>query len=505
VVSLPSVPTRVWQDEAVRSALADWDFGQVSRMVRQLVPLRQEDVAALTGLSQSYLSMLECGDRRLTDVSRVVQFLTGLGTPPDLVRLPLPGISPLPDAAAPARTAASGQTAPEPEPVTPTAPDPMLPWTADRMLTALRLAHVADNTADWLPTDANGPVSATAMAEAAGTDTPRPASGIALNSMIQRWDAEQAEPLRRATAGTRVSHELCGHLQGTLDELRVMDKGSGSGAVADLARAHLALVVRVLERSTYDEVTGRRLTAVAADTATQAGWFAFDAGRPDAARAYMLAGLRAAHAAADDRLGAGALSYLAIHGYSSGDPRDAVRAAEAGRRRIARLDAPHLSATLLTRQARGHAAAGEGEAARRALGEASELCARGRGEDDPHWLYWMNEGEIHGQSGSAHLALGNTALAVESFGHAIQADRAGERRTHGLFLSRAAQAHARAGDLDAACATGDEAVSIAETVQSARLREHLRDLSADLRRGGSSRRSGVGARVLTERIAALAS
>ncbi len=118
-------------------------------MVRQLVPLRQEDVAALTGLSQSYLSMLECGDRRLTDVSRVVQFLTGLGTPPDLVRLPLPGISPLPDAAAPTRTASSGQAVSAPVTVTPTAPDPTLPWTADRMLSALRLAHVADNTADW--------------------------------------------------------------------------------------------------------------------------------------------------------------------------------------------------------------------------------------------------------------------------------------------------------------------------------------------------------------------
>ena len=502
MVSLPSVPTRVWQDEAVRSALADWDFGQVSRMVRQLVPLRQEDVAALTGLSQSYLSMLECGDRRLTDVSRVVQFLTGLGTPPDLVRLPLPGIS-QPADSAPARTAAPAEA--PPVAVTPTAPDPVLPWTADRMLSALRLAHTADTAADRPASDANGPVTATATSEVAGSDTPRPASGIALNSMIQRWDAEQAEPLRRAAAGTRVSLELCDHLQGTLDELRVMDKGSGSGAVSDLARAHLALVVRVLERSTYDEVTGRKLAAVAADTATQAGWFAFDAGRPDAARAYMLAGLRAAHAAADDRLGAGALSYLAIHGYSSGDPRDAVRAAEAGRKRIERLDAPHLAATLLTRQARGHAAAGEGEAARRALGEAAELCARGRGEDDPHWLYWMNEGEIHGQSGSAHLALGNTARAVESFGHAIRAERNGERRTHGLFLSRAAQAHARAGDLDAACAVGEEAVAIAETVQSARLREHLRDLSADLRRGGSTRRSAVGSRVLTERIAALAS
>ncbi|WP_311979573.1 helix-turn-helix domain-containing protein, partial [Promicromonospora citrea] len=324
-MSLPSVPTRVWQDEAVRSALADWDFGQVSRMVRQLVPLRQEDVAALTGLSQSYLSMLECGDRRLTDVSRVVQFLTGLGTPPDLVRLPLPGIS-QPADSAPARTAAPAEA--PPVAVTPTAPDPVLPWTADRMLSALRLAHTADTAADRPASDANGPVTATATSEVAGADTPRPASGIALNSMIQRWDAEQAEPLRRAAAGTRVSLELCDHLQGTLDELRVMDKGSGSGAVSDLARAHLALVVRVLERSTYDEVTGRKLAAVAADTATQAGWFAFDAGRPDAARAYMLAGLRAAHAAADDRLGAGALSYLAIHGYSSGDPRDAVRAAE---------------------------------------------------------------------------------------------------------------------------------------------------------------------------------
>src|SRR5690606_35480484 len=107
------------------------------------------------------------------------------------------------------------------------APDPVLPWTADRMLSALRLAHTADTAADRPASDANGPVTATATSEVAGSDTPRPASGIALNSMIQRWDAEQAEPLRRAAAGTRVSLELCDHLQGTLDELRVMDKGSG--------------------------------------------------------------------------------------------------------------------------------------------------------------------------------------------------------------------------------------------------------------------------------------
>ncbi|WP_125773100.1 helix-turn-helix domain-containing protein [Antribacter gilvus] len=512
---MPTVPARVWDDAGVRAALADWDFGRVSRLIRQLVPLRQEDVAALTGLSQSYLSMLECGERRLTDIARVVQFLTGLGTPAELVRLPLP-VPQAPGArggsgAAPATVSSGGASSSAGSgavavgTVSATAADPAAegsttdqdcaldgerPWTADRMLAAL--GNALRRGAQEERPGARGATGA-------------PVSGVALTAFVHHWGAEEAEPLARAAGGARVSAELCHHLQGTTDELRVMDAGSGSGAVADLARAHLTLVARVLENSTYDAETGRQLAAVAADTAAQTGWFAFDAGRHEAAQRYLLAGLRAARASGDERLGAEALSYLAIHGYSNGHPRDAVVAAQAARQKVKGLQAPALEAMLLTRQARGHARLGEREATLRALGEAGELCGAGRGAGDPHWLYWMNDGEIHGQTASASVDLGDTAQALKSFDRAVGAINEGEHRTRGLLLSRAARAHVRAGDLEAACESGAQAVGLGERVQSARLRDHLRDLARALEPAARAARTRTHSevRALTERIAAV--
>lgn len=525
VVELPTVPAHVWDDAGVRSALDDWDFGQVSRMVRQLVPLRQEDVAALTGLSQSYLSMLECGDRKLTDVARVVQFLSGLGTPVDLVRLPLPGASR--GEAAEADRSANGRAGARPatgstravarkaaEPArkpsaaadaeaVPSLNDPMLdpvePWTNDRLTLALRAALRSDVAVEE-------PGSALQFAE------PNPGnqamlSGLTLAAYVHHWGTEETELLRRTVGGARVTQQMCDHLQGTTDQLRMMDAGAGSGSVGDMARAHLALVLRALEHGNFDESVGRRLAGVAADTASQAGWYAFDADRHSAAQAYLLGSLRAAHTAQDARLGAGALSYLAIHAYANDRPRDAIVAAQAGRQQVRGFDVPHLEAVLLTRQARGHALLGEREAVRRALGTAAELCMKGPGKDDPHWIYWMNEGEIHGQTASASLAMGDTAAAVQSFGKAAEGLNPTEQRTRGLFLSRAAQAYARAGDLDAACATGGEVVTLAERVQSARLRKHLDDVADDVRaaaRRTTRGRSHAGARHLTERIALLA-
>ncbi|WP_460750544.1 helix-turn-helix domain-containing protein [Myceligenerans cantabricum] len=532
VVELPSVPAQVWDDAGVRAALDDWDFGQVSRMVRQLVPLRQEDVAALTGLSQSYLSMLECGDRKLTDVARVVQFLSGLGTPADLVRLPLPGVS-RGEGASDVERSANGQAgsvaakpatgsvrvvsrknevvrdgaaADEVVPGAEAAPslsDPMLdpvePWTNERLTLALRAALRSD-------VEIGEPGPNLQFAE------PNPGnaamlSGLTLAAYVHHWGTEETELLRRTVGGARVTQRMCDHLQGTTDQLRLMDAGAGSGSVADMARAHLALVLRALEHGNFDEPVGRRLAGVAADTASQAGWYAFDADRHQAAQAYLLSSLRAAHTAQEARLGAGALSYLAIHAYANDRPKDAIVAAQAGRQQVRGFDVPHLEAVLLTRQARGHALLGEREAVRRALGTAAELCVRGPGKDDPHWIYWMNEGEIHGQTASASLAMGDTAAAVQSFGRAAEGLNPAEQRTRGLFLSRAAQAYARAGDLDAACATGGEVVTLAEHVQSARLRKHLDDLASDVRtaaRRTARGRAHAGARHLTERIAALA-
>jgi transcriptional regulator with XRE-family HTH domain len=74
----------VWELPEVRRALLRHDFGYVCMQVRRHASLRQEDVAELTGLSQAFLSMLEAGARRLTNIDKVVRLLDGLDVPIEL-------------------------------------------------------------------------------------------------------------------------------------------------------------------------------------------------------------------------------------------------------------------------------------------------------------------------------------------------------------------------------------------------------------------------------------
>ncbi|QNA72047.1 helix-turn-helix transcriptional regulator [Streptomyces sp. So13.3] len=449
VPELPRVPSRVWRDPAVQGALADWDFGLASRLIRQRSSLRQEDLAGLTGLSQAFLSMLESGSRRLTNIDKITAFLGGLEVPSHLVQVPIPG-RPSRAVPLPPRPQSEDQ-------------DPALSWTAGRMVATLN--------------DAVGGRSVERRSFLA-------VSGMALTAYVHHWSTADAEPLERAVDGSSVSAALVLHLQGTIDHLRTMDASAGSGSLAQLGSAHLALLSTTLKHGTYGEAIGRQLAGIAADTAAQTGWFYFDSGQHDLAQQYLLASLRAAHASGDPRLGAAALSYLAIHSYSTGHPRDAVSAAQAAREKTKSLGTTALHAMLLTRQARGHAKLGEEQAAWRALEQAAELCAKGRSEQDPHWLYWINEGEIHGQAGSCHLDLDNPIKAMESLGAAQAALNPADRRTRALFLTRAATAQVRIGDIEAACATAHEAISHAEHLQSARLKDHLTSLTTELRTAG---------------------
>lgn len=84
----PRIPDGVWHDVEIQSALANWDFGLASRLIRERAGLRQDDMAFMTGLSQSFLSMLEAGSRRLTNLDKAARFLQGIGTPDSLLAPP---------------------------------------------------------------------------------------------------------------------------------------------------------------------------------------------------------------------------------------------------------------------------------------------------------------------------------------------------------------------------------------------------------------------------------
>ncbi|MFD3524533.1 helix-turn-helix domain-containing protein [Streptomyces sp. NPDC058653] len=440
---LRRVPDRAWRDREVHHALATWEFGDLVRRLRQRSGLSQTDVSELTGLAQSFISALESGRKRLGSPEVLIDFLNGLDLPTDLKPLLL----------SPFKVA---------DPQSPDVLDPALPWTVDRMVTSLETA-------------------------AGGSTVKRRRALTALSgASITHWVLQSAvasteQVAAPASGGTVVTPPFVDALQSVTDGLRQMDASSGSGDLADTARPHLKLLLGLMKRGKYDERTGRHLAAVIADTAIQTGWYTFDGGSYEEAEGFFLGALRAAHASGDMRLKAGALSYLAIHGYSVGNPHTAVSAARTARQLTSDQDSPSLHAMLLTRQARGHARLGEERRARAALDEARILCDRGGGEDDPHWLYWVNPGEILGQKGSCYLDLGQPAKAVAAFTEAREFLKRDETRTHAQFLSRAATAQLRAGDADAGCATGQEVLSLVDGVRSARLDDHLYSMLREAR------------------------
>ncbi|MGW2590308.1 helix-turn-helix domain-containing protein [Streptomyces sp. NPDC001515] len=436
--AIPEVPDRAWRDEAVHQALADWDFGTVVRLVRLRSGLSQKTVQELTGLSQGFISAVERGLKMINSPQTIVEALTGLGIPSDLTPLLL----------TPFAQAQSKRTA--------EANDPALPWTATRMVTSLEAA-------------VGGTMTGISRRRAL---TALPAAGLT-QYILQSTIAPPETVASNLRGGIAVSDQLLASLQSTTDSLRLADASRGSGKLARAAAAHLRFLLRLRRGGNFDELTGQRLAAVTADTAIQTGWYQFDSGEHLAGRDLFLGALRAAHASGDSRLKAGALSFLAIYGYSVGDPRHAISAARTARQAISDQEAPALHAMLLTRQARGHARLKEASQARAALDEAQDLCARGRGENDPHWLYWINPGEIRGQTGSCLLDLGQPGRAAEAFAAARDTFAVDEVRTRAQFLSRAATAQMRSGDVEAGSATGHEVLALVTGVSSARLDENL--------------------------------
>ena len=116
----------------------------------------------------------------------------------------------------------------------------------------------------------------------------------------------------------------------------------------------------------------------------------------------------------------------------------------------------------------------------RALGLAAELCIRGRGADEPHWLAGVDEGDIHAQAGSCHLDLGDHRQAAASLNLATQTLAPGRVRSRGLVMARTAVARVRLGDLSGAYEAAEQAAAVAGRVRSAFLDDLVRGLGEAL-------------------------
>jgi len=413
------IPADFYDRGDLRRALAGYDFGPVFIAVRAETGLSQLQLASLLGLSQSRISAVERGERRLIHVKLVARLVTVLGIPVRLLGFP---------------TDSAGRVAGK-----------EVSWVYRRDFITL--------------------VTATALGSSLHPELAR------LGALLPDSDPPVTRP--------RIGAADVDAIEAITDGFRRSANAYGGGWGRDAAGAQLQQVRR-LENATCSPEVRTRLLVATADLAGTAGWTAYDVEQHDSARRLWTFALDTARRAEDDPrstdLAVKALWNMAHQALHLNRPREALQlvqlaSATAANRRhpVGVVTQGCVSAVL----AMCRAALGEVEPYRRAMGEALEQYASADRATAPPWARFVTNADIFGQQGYALYLLSLSTpefapAAVELLASAAHEHDAAYEQSRALILPPLAVAYFRAGDLDAAVATGYQAVSALSELSSTR-------------------------------------
>ncbi|MBL1080248.1 helix-turn-helix transcriptional regulator [Nocardia sp. 2] len=412
----------------IRDALARYDFGPVFRAVRAETEASQLNLGVLLDLSQSRVSAVERGERRLCDVGLVARIAEALGIPAQHL-----GFTPRPP----------GNLAIEQE----------VSWVNRRdfitWLTAIALGTGLSPDLDRLTNRATGKTLRHRQIGAGDIEAVE-----TMTKAFRQWDLAHGGELCRAAA------------EAQLQQVYAWD------------RAHCTPAIRA------------RLGIATADLASMTGWLTYDVAESaddhGGARQHWGSAFETAlgqdHPRSTDLAVSVLLDlahqYLHLHQARHALQVVQLAAATASSRfyPVSTITAGYISVVL----AWCWAMIGEIEPTRRALGQAQELYAAVDG-DTPPWAWFVTEPEIAGQQGHALylLSLHHPQFAPEAIEHlTVSVAGHGETfaRTRAVVLPTLAGAYVRAGDLDAALHHGQHALTAATKLSSQRCYRRLGDL-----------------------------
>jgi hypothetical protein len=223
------------------------------------------------------------------------------------------------------------------------------------------------------------------------------------------------------------------------------------------------------------------LTAVG-ELAQLATWVAADAGLYAEATRYTVYGLLAAHAAGNPPLAANIISTYSYQLANTGNPHHAAvlaKTAYAGARHSTSATA---NALLLERVAWADAKSGDLHGCERALGQVQDAFNESKPEDDPDWVYWLNQEEVDVMAGRCYTELKKPKLAEPLLHNAIDNYNRALVRENSLYLSWLAEDYVQLGEIDHAASITTEVLTLANRTNSARTNDRLQYLARLLKR-----------------------
>lgn len=137
-------------------------------------------------------------------------------------------------------------------------------------------------------------------------------------------------------------------------------------------------------------------------------------------------------------------------------------------------------------EARALARLGDGRGCDRALAQAVAHFERRRPEDDPGWIQYFDDSELHAEFGHCLRDLGRAPDAARHASHGLTGDDGAFMRSDFFVTMVLADAHLASGDLEQACSVALRALAQGEQIRSARCVSYLREFRRKLTDLGNS-------------------
>ncbi|MFG1809831.1 hypothetical protein [Streptomyces sp. NPDC049040] len=316
-------------------------------------------------------------------------------------------------------------------------------------------------------------------------------AGPALIEPMQRWlvptspagfTAPPAAP-RGGSRPSRLSEQELQLLESTTTMFREWDNQCGGGLRRKAVVGQLHEVTDLLQEA-HPEPVARRLYRVTADLAALAGWMSYDVGLQPTAQKYLVLALHAAKEAGDRPLGAFILSSMSrqmIHLDRPDDALELIHLAQYGSRDTASAT---TQAMLHALEARAYANMGQVNKCHRAVRAAEDTFTESRPAEDPGWISFFNEAELHAENAHSYRDLAYVAgrsPAYASLAHPVM-EKAVEgfssdnihQRAYALNLVGLATVHLLQREPEQAAHFTEEAMTVAKRVRSERVNTRIR-------------------------------
>ncbi|MFE5717875.1 helix-turn-helix domain-containing protein [Streptomyces erythrochromogenes] len=283
--------------------------------------------------------------------------------------------------------------------------------------------------------------------------------------------AAAATPLLPAAAPADTDGGQSAALRLNTTALRRLDGSTPSRELSESVHAHLRLIQSV-SRDARSDAHRARLAAVGSETASLAGWLAWDMGDHGSARTWYGSSIRAARTAGDPLLAAYQIGSLAQFEAHAGNGPQALSLAARARQVLGPQRPPVADAWLSSVEALAHAAGGDGTGADQAL-TRSRAAAEALPADPPPWPWVFRFGPekvaaVRVACG-ARLKRADWVLSADA-----EALGGGTDKQRALIVLDLAAGHLAAGRVEAAFALAGRAVDTGLKYRSGRIVDRAR-------------------------------